>query len=340
VLSPPFEMRGLLATRGVVLSKMVQVFVDEVFRKTAAWAKSQGLSNPQCGAVTFIQRFSKTLILHPHLHVIGLDGVFTQDGDDEAVVFHPGPEPTERDLLEVAKKVFERMGRFLDKEGLLSGDEDPTPLDRWFLRGLGEPSMLAGTGRVDIKQSAAEYGGFSVHAGVTVPKGDKVARERLCRYAARPPLAEDQLRRLEDGRIELSLRRRANNGQRVIALEPMRLLRRLCWLVPPPRQHQVRYHGILAPAARLRRDVVPKPPPEIQLAFPIQNMFPRKTEYRVPWATLLKKVYDVDCQRCPTCGTKMRPIGAVALPDDAQRVLRFMGPSARDSPQLSLALSA
>jgi hypothetical protein len=281
-------------------------------------------------------------ILPAVLHVIVLDGVFTHEADDEVPVFHPCPEPTDRDLLEVAKRVFERMGKFLEKEGYLTGDEhdEPTSLDRWFLRGLGEPSMLTTTGRVDVRQSGVEYGGFSIHAGVTAERGDLVGRERLCRYAARPPLAEDQLRRLEDGRIELTLRRPANNGQRAIVLEPLRLLRRLCWLVPPPRQHQVRYHGILAPAAKLRRDVVPKPPPDLQLVFPIQNIFPRKTEYRVPWATLLKKVYDVDGQCCPSCGATMRPIGAVVHPDEAQRTLRAMGPSARDSPQLALPLSA
>jgi hypothetical protein len=39
----------------------------------------------------------------------------------------------------------------------------------------------------------------------------------------------------------------------VEALEPLAFLRRLAWLVPPPRQHQLRYAGILAPAAKHRQ---------------------------------------------------------------------------------------
>jgi hypothetical protein len=34
---------------------------------------------------------------------------------------------------------------------------------------------------------------FVVHAGVRMAAGDRKGREALCRYAARPPLAEAQL---------------------------------------------------------------------------------------------------------------------------------------------------
>jgi hypothetical protein len=39
----------------------------------------------------------------------------------------------------------------------------------------------------------------------------------------------------------------------------IRRLERLCALVPKPRKHLVTYHGVLAPAAGLRSQVVPKP---------------------------------------------------------------------------------
>ncbi len=40
-------------------------------------------------------------------------------------------------------------------------------------------------------------------------------------------------------------------------MEPRELIERLVPLIPPPRAHQVRYHGILAPAASLRDRIVP-----------------------------------------------------------------------------------
>jgi hypothetical protein len=44
-------------------------------------------------------------------------------------------------------------------------------------------------------------------------------------------------------------------------MEPYELLERLVPLIPPPRAHQVRYHGVLAPCASARDRVVPGPRP-------------------------------------------------------------------------------
>lgn len=40
---------------------------------------------------------------------------------------------------------------------------------------------------------------------------------------------------------------------------PHELLERLVPLIPPPRAHQVRYHGVLAPCASARDRIVPGP---------------------------------------------------------------------------------
>jgi len=42
-----------------------------------------------------------------------------------------------------------------------------------------------------------------------------------------------------------------------ILMERSELIERLVLLIPPPRAHQVRYHGILAPCASWRYRVVP-----------------------------------------------------------------------------------
>ncbi len=47
----------------------------------------------------------------------------------------------------------------------------------------------------------ANIGGVSLHANVAVPARDRLRLERLCRYAARPPLATERLSRLSDGRL-------------------------------------------------------------------------------------------------------------------------------------------
>src|SRR5213596_3318535 len=54
-----------------------------------------------------------------------------------------------------------------------------------------------------------------------------------------------------------SCKTRWRDGTTHIAMERSELIDRLAPLIPPPRAHQVRYHGILAPSASLRSRVVP-----------------------------------------------------------------------------------
>jgi hypothetical protein len=73
----------------------------------------------------------------------------------------------------------------------------------------------------------------------------------------RPPLANDRLEELPDGRLALRLKTRWRDGTNHILMERSELIDRLVPLIPPPRAHQVRYHGILAPCASRRDRVVP-----------------------------------------------------------------------------------
>jgi hypothetical protein len=115
------------------------------------------------------------------------------------------------------------MRKFLDDAGYLDTESEhvPSALERWYLRSLDEPSGLTPTRGVTAPE-VAQVGGFTVHAGVTVARGDARGREQLCRYITRPPFSERQLARTSDGRVELTLRKPANNGQRKILLEPVR----------------------------------------------------------------------------------------------------------------------
>jgi hypothetical protein len=106
----------------------------------------------------------------------------------------------------------------------------------------------------------AEAGGVNVHANVCVPARDRRRLERLCRYAGRPPVATARLSRLADGRLVYRLKRRQRDGTTHMVYEPLEFLSRLAALIPPPRAHQLRYHGCLAPAASLRARIVPAAP--------------------------------------------------------------------------------
>jgi hypothetical protein len=60
-----------------------------------------------------------------------------------------------------------------------------------------------------------------------------------------------------DGRVAVQLRGRRRGGAGHVVLEPVRFLRRLAWLIPPPGSPQVRFAGVLAGHAAWRSRVVP-----------------------------------------------------------------------------------
>ncbi|TVR66750.1 MAG: hypothetical protein EA422_01335, partial [Gemmatimonadales bacterium] len=86
----------------------------------------------------------------------------------------------------------------------------------------------------------------------------------LVRYCARGPLALERLHApagngaltSPEARLVYRLPEPDLHGCGELRLTPLELLERLARLVPPPRIHRHRYHGVLAPNARLRSAVV------------------------------------------------------------------------------------
>ena len=101
--------------------------------------------------------------------------------------------------------------------------------------------------------------GFSLNASVACKAEERKKLERLCRYVARPPLALERLARDGDGLVVHRLKRPFRDGTTEFVFEPLDFLARLAALVPRPRSHLLRYHGVLAANARHRRLVVPAP---------------------------------------------------------------------------------
>ncbi len=89
-----------------------------------------------------------------------------------------------------------------------------------------------------------------------VGANDRARLEQVCRYVLRPPLAEDRLRRLRDGRVRVELKRARRDGTTHVLFEPLELLEKLAALTLRPEINLVLYHGVLAPHARWRPDVV------------------------------------------------------------------------------------
>ena len=86
-------------------------------------------------------------------------------------------------------------------------------------------------------------------------------------------------------------------------------LERLAALVPRPRLHLIRFHGVLAPNAKLRRQIVPAPA-ERAAALPTDHASAQGDTPRMSCARLLKRVFDIDVEHCPNCGGALKIIAA------------------------------
>jgi hypothetical protein len=109
-------------------------------------------------------------------------------------------------------------------------------------------------------QLCAEIGGFSLHAATRYRAGDRFRLARLCRYIARPAFADDQLGWDGAARVTFELKTPWRDGTTHLEMTPIDFIERLAALVPRPRLHLIRFHGVLAPNAKLRAMVVPQSP--------------------------------------------------------------------------------
>src|ERR1043166_5366216 len=102
-------------------------------------------------------------------------------------------------------------------------------------------------------------------------------------------------------------------------------MQRLAALVPRPRLHLIRFHGVLAPNAKLRAMVVPQGPArpsektEAAAATEHEADHVQGRPGRISWARLLKRVFDIDMQHCPHCGAgKLKIMVAILEPQCGQ----------------------
>ncbi|MCH7935445.1 MAG: transposase [Gemmatimonadetes bacterium] len=107
----------------------------------------------------------------------------------------------------------------------------------------------------------ASHRGVQHRASVHIAARDRAGLQRLLRYCARPPFALERLEATRSGatggeRIVYRLPRPAPGGGTALSLTPFEFLERLALLIPPPRIHRHRYHGVLAPNSRLRSPVI------------------------------------------------------------------------------------
>ena len=281
VVSFPIPLRHLFASQPQLLSPVLQV----IHRALSTFVIHQaGLTHAQAqtGAVTLIQRFGSAANLNIHLHCLMLDGVYRLT--DDGPVFHHVPTPTTEHLQSLLMRIITRLLKALTRHGALieedteipyltDPDADPAlaPLQAaacTYRMALGpragqkvltwkDPALRLANPDVPQSQGCVSAQGFSLHADTFCASHQRQKLEQLCRYITRPALGHKRLRRTPAGEVVLQLKTPYRDGTTHLVMTPLEFLQRLAALVPRPRLHLIRFHGVLAPNAALRSQIVP-----------------------------------------------------------------------------------
>ena len=356
VISVPKRLRCFLADRPRAVAALTRIFLDEIERLlcaaagVTAAADTPSASRPRLGGISFLHRFGSALNHHVHLHACVTDGVFVpaaaEAGTDAPPTFLPARPVTAADLAALTERVRRRV-------------------IRWFRL----TRLLDATAAADML--AWENSGFSVDASVRITLIDRdvpsyfQSLEHLLRYCARPPFALERLSVIRGpdcqiarihyviprhkaanwvgpGRSRKSTRPGANG---VVELTPFEFLDRLADLVPPPRKHRHRYHGVFAPNHRLRKAVTALAIGNVGTqreattggdgndghatggcrdANPNQKPRSHDTS-RIAWAKLMARVGEEFPLECPACGGDIRLISFITESGPIRKILTHLG---------------
>jgi hypothetical protein len=134
------------------------------------------------------------------------------------------------------------------------------------------------------------------------------------------------------GQVVLRLKTPYRDGTTHLVMSPLEFMQRLAALVARPRLHLIRFHGVLAPHAKMRAAIVPIPA-QTTTGQAGDCEHARGASVRMSWARLLKRVFDIDIERCPQCGGNLKIIAAIEEPALIERILTHLGLSAQPPPR-------
>jgi len=224
VLSLPFRLRYLLAWNHELCREVLAVYARALRGFYRRRARRAGIHDAETGAVTAIQRFGSGLNLNVHLsHARPRRGVRARRRSlalrARAAAGAARARAARRAIARRVERVLARHGLPLDEAD--ADARDPLAEDAPALAALCAASV---TGRSVLGRAAgarvarigndpdtytpkpetlwhARHAAFDLHAGRTVRADDRAGLERLAHYLLRPPLAQERIELLADGRV-------------------------------------------------------------------------------------------------------------------------------------------
>ena len=357
VISFPFALRFLFATHPHAMGKVLGIAYRTIATHLIHKAGFQ-LKDAHTGAVTLIQRFGSALNLNIHFHILFLDGVYVprQNGTPR---FHRIKAPEHAELEVLVRRISERVGRCLERLGLLVRDAESAWLNLASPADDDAMTQLLGssvTYRIAVgpqqgrkafmlrtlppsddpdptRERVAKVAGFSIHAGVSCEAHQRDKRERLCRYIARPAVSVQRLSLSTHGKVVYTLKTPYRDGTTQVVFEPIDFVARLAALVPRPRVNLIRYHGVLAAHHHWRAAITPAGRGKGSKRD--HNAETRSSTQRhvaMTWAQRLKRVFNIDVATCARCGGPVKVVACIEDPAVINKILAPLRDKAQKAP--------
>ena len=357
VISFPFPLRYLFAAHPQAMGKVLGIVYRAISTHLIHKA-GLSLRDGATGAVTLIQRFGSALNLNIHFHILFLDGVYLYR-DNRPPRFQRVKAPSKRELEDLVQSISQRVGRCLERQGLLEQDTESAWLDLNPAEDTDAMPQILGSsityriavgpqqGRKALMirtirpldrpdpglERVATANGFSLHAGVSCEGNQRGKRERLCRYISRPAVAVPRLSLSSTGKVVYTLKTPYRDGTTQVAFEPVDFVARLAALVPKPRVNLTRYHGVLAPNHRWRGLVTPaRRGKGIKSIANAEVRTPAERHAAMTWAQRLKRVFNIDIEVCSRCGGSVRVIASIEDQETVDRILDHLRQKEQETP--------
>ena len=149
--------------------------------------------------------------------------------------------------------------------------------------------------------------------------------ERLARYLLHPPVSLERMT-FDESSGQLVYRRKRDRGFGATkTFDALDFLARMLMHIPEPRRHSVLYYGWYSSVARSRRPKLAGDDPlETESAGTSEEDSPDSSErrrLRRLWASMLRRIYEIDPLACRFCGSEMRVISFIMDPRVVRRIL-------------------
>ena len=254
VISFPWPLRLLFAARPDWLTRVLGIVTRALSSAVVRRAGLRPGRGARTGIVTFIQRYGSALNLNVHFHILVLDGAYTFKHDKPH--FHRAPAPSPTELRQLLDTLVARITRTLVRGGVLVEEAEQPYLDLELDSPLEQLRAAAVRYRISMgplagrktmtlhspgamaddvapsKPFTAARDGFSINAAVGCESHERSKLERVCRYMARPPIAEERLSVDGDGLVVYEFKRPFSDGTTHVLFEPHDFIARLAALVP------------------------------------------------------------------------------------------------------------